>query len=381
MAVPPKTRRDRRFTMIGTELFEWEEWWKCSSAARYLWLAIYASPDSKTSVPGMIRASVRSLAESAHVPPDEVLHSMDELVDEVGLVEYDQERRIIRLTKLPNAIDAPGSGFVVKGWYSRFLTFPQCSIRDAHVGVLHGLAQHGNDHVRQFWDETFGTISVPVKRHRGRKKFDSDTSSPSQPSLFQQSGPGRALDTVTDRQTLATLPHGEGLDTLSRGYVSVSVEGICSPLFSGSEGAREIPGSAPPDGRLRLGTVPLNGLPFSVPELLGALARDSAGRFTPDPFDERLVDALCATIRACEAARVGVDDLHVVGRWFAAGGLEFRSDLGPVWAAKPGNLIDAVGQARQWLTSGTDKVTGSRKDSRRVEPAPASAFGSGRRRI
>ncbi len=372
----------QRFTMIGTEVFEWDKLMDCSSSARYLWFAIYASGDAKNSVPAMLRATVRSLAEAAHIQPDEALASMDELV-KAGLLEYDQALRIIRLTALPNAVDAPSSFKVVKGWWTRFHAFPVCPMRDSHVAVLHSLAEQASEkakeEIRRVWDETFGTIVVPVKRHRGRRMFDSDTSTEAQPSLF---GSAPALDAVTDRQTSATSPPGYPIDGVSIPPVSVSVWGIGSVSSGSGAAVEQISGSA---GRLRLGTVPLTGLPFSVADLLHAIAADSAGRFAPAPCDERLVDALCATIRACEAEQVGVDDLRVVGQWMAAGGLAFRSDLGPGWAAKPGHVLDAVAQSRVWAGQGKAPVGhptgGPRRDSRRAEPAPASAFGSGRRRI
>lgn len=367
---------DRRFTMVGVEMFEWEPLWRVSAASRFVWFSIFASPESKNSVPGMIRGSVRSLGESLHLDPTTVLDAMDELT-EAGLLEFDQERRIIRLTKLPDGIDAPPNGNVIKGWYTKFLAFPDCPIRNSHVEVLCQMAQGAqNDHARESWSATFAGVEIPVRRHRGRKKFDSDTSTSVQPSLFtpvdnsvDNSGSSPASELAPEhsepeinniRKGIETLSH-----TLSKPPVSVSVKGI---------GTLSSPDSGESIGRARLEPVPLPALPFSVVDMLDTIAAESDGRFAPKPIDERLQDALCATIRACEAAEVGLEDLRAVGRWFASGGLEFRSDLGPVWVAKPGNLIDAVAQARVQGGRG-------RASPRRVEPAPASAFGSGRRQI
>jgi hypothetical protein len=86
--------------------------------------------------------------------------------------------------------------------------------------------------------------------------------------------------------------------------------------------------------------------------MLVQLAEASGGRYHP-AVREGLHAALCATIGALDAARVGSEDLAAVGRWIA------RADVGigtipgdprsrlSVWASGPGNVLAALERAHE----------------------------------
>ncbi len=405
-------QHDGRHTKLGSGVYDWEPFARLSIAARFVWLYLYSGPESRLALPGLVRASVRSLAEAAHIGADECLRALDEMV-EAGLVEVDVERRIIRLTQFPDRHEHAYNGNVVRGWFTRFRAFPDCPLRNAHVETLRALME-GQDapSVVEAWTETFASVQIPAKRRRGRQRFDSDTSTPSQPSLFTGSGPDVAVvaNGVPPHQTdqnstvpvTVSKPIGTGLGRVStssspdlRAQDVPSVEEVTSMVNAAMFGTAPARGSdvqeapidtsaaayaAPLPARPSLGLVPPPAdLPFTPADLVAELAVESAGRFMATALDTRLLDALCATIRSCAANGLGLADVRVAGRWLAAGGLAFRRDLGPVWAAKPNNLLEAIGWAGKWRNEGEKPLS---SPGRRAEPTPASAFGpSGRRAL
>lgn len=112
-------------------------------------------------------------------------------------------------------------------------------------------------------------------------------------------------------------------------------------------------------------------MPFTVAELLKALDESSGGRFRGSgPFDRRLGSPITAVIRELDAQGLGLDDVRQVGQWLADGGMAYRTDLGPLWLAKTGNLIDAIAQARMVPAA---PATKPRPVLRLVAPVPAPA--------
>lgn len=347
------------FTMLGNEVFTWERLLPVKIVARYFWIALYTSV--RRVLPGLWVGGLPTLGDAAKMQPDDVIVALDNLLEH-ELVEYDRKREVLRLTEFPDRTYRPDNGRAIKGLYNRFRCVPDCDIRNAHVETLKWLLDDPtrpvkDDHARA-WSETFGLVTVPPPRKRGvRRLLDSDTSNPFQVSLF--ASPSEKVihppkpDTHTDTHR--------------------------SKIYDLRSSSSDLGESKPRANTLALVPLP-EDLPFSVPEMLEAVAAESAGRFAAGPVDERLADALCATIRACASAEVGVADLRVVGRWLAQGGLAYRTDLGPSWAAKPGELLTALGAARCWEAAGGQPIgaTGRRLPAR-VEPAPVGAHGTGRR--
>jgi hypothetical protein len=363
---------------IGGEVANWPPLRAAGLPARWLWISLYIS--QRRSLPGLFVAGLPAIADVAKMTPDDCLLALDELIADRDLVEYDREREVLRMTEFPDRFERPANGRHIRSWWTRFRAVPDCAIRNAHIRTLEWLLDDPThpptqDHAKA-WSETFGTVQQPVHRHRGvRRLLDNDTSTKVQPGLFQKpeelsSTPPNSIPyairyTDTHRSTI----YDPRSDLSSSGESNGRAESLQQEQISAQ--------------RPQLGLVPLpDDLPFSISDALACIASGSDGRFAAGPIDDRLVAGLSATLIACGKASVNQDDLRLVGRWLAAGGLAYRSDLGPLWIAKPGALLEAVGQARQWRERGEPKLggTGSRSLPA-AQPAPNTAFTSGRKTL
>lgn len=382
---------DVPYTRISGEILNWDRFRPLRVPARFLYIALSISP--RRALIGLWNAGVGTIADVAKMQPDDALVALDELL-EADLIEFDRAREVLRLTEFPDRSERPQNGRYIRHLWTRFRAVPQCQIRDAHVHSLRWLLEDPlrpptEDHVKA-WSETFGTISVPPQRRRGvRRLLDSDTSTSAQGSLFTNptaivsiaTKPDTVCDTVSDTHRSEIIDLGSG--SLRSGSPPLALSAGSGSESTGHATAPatvQIPGQAEA-ARTPLTLVPLpEELPFSTADMLTAIASESGGRFAPGPVDSRLVPAILETIRRCHEAEVGLDDLRDVGRWLAAGGLGYRSDLGPVWVAKPGALFDAVGLARVWKAKGGG-VVGYHGGSPRQEPAPVGAHSTGKRRL
>lgn len=367
------------FTKLGGELFAWPRLRACSGLTRYLWIVLYASP--RRAIQGLWHAGLPTIADIAKLTPDDTLSSLDQLLDH-ELIEFDRTREVLRLTELPDRMERPQNGKHILSMWTRFRSVPECQVKNAHVRLLEWLMDEPTADHASAWSKTFATVAIPPPRRRGvRHLLDSDTATAHQPSLFTK--PSENVRPTTDGDTVCHTV-SDTVQSMIYDLRSLSTSGEEMQFQSGSEASAQSNAIALQE----LAPVPLMslvplggdlaGLPFDAPTMLANIAAESAGRFADSPLDGRLLDALYATIRSCAEQQVGLADLRVVGKWLASGGLAFRSDLGPVWIAKPGNLLDAVGQSRAWVARGSPSIG---TVDRRAEPAPSSAFGRGRRQI
>lgn len=197
------------FTRLGSTIWDWEPWTELEAPERMLWLALYTSAEAKRHVPGLWQGGIPSMADAARMRPDDVIYSLDRLL-EVGLVEYDPKPRVLRLCSLPDAGEYPSNGKVIRSWWTRFSTVPECPVRDAHVQTILWILETGSkasgksisdDHANA-WRDTFARITIPSPRRRGvRRLADSDTGTQAQPSLF---GP-----------PVASVPSSNGIEPIS----------------------------------------------------------------------------------------------------------------------------------------------------------------------
>lgn len=197
------------FTNISTALWQWEPFRRLERdaddvvgrTAKLLWLALYTAPESKAYVPGIFCGSATTLAESASMPVDVVRSCLDRLIED-DLIEMDIQRRIIRMTVLPDCGESPANGRAIRGWWRRFQNVPECTIRDNHVSVLRWILDEwcrrngkalSNDHAVA-WTETFGRLPAPSPRRRIPKHVQTD--------LFTaNSGSGSAKQEIKDLDT------------------------------------------------------------------------------------------------------------------------------------------------------------------------------------
>jgi hypothetical protein len=181
------------YTRLGGNLWDWQPWVTLDSAsARLLWLGLYTTPEARRICPGLWHGSPVAMAEAARMPLQDALSALDALLER-EMVEFDPKTRVLRLCELPDAGEFPDNGNCLRGWWNKFRTVPQCTIRDAHIRTIRWIMDTGAaDKARalshshnEAWAQTFGTIPIPSVRRRGVKTVScSDTSTPAQPSLF-----------------------------------------------------------------------------------------------------------------------------------------------------------------------------------------------------
>lgn len=338
-------------TRLGSALWNWEPFTQLAAGAQILWLALYTTAEAKRVVPGLWHGSITTMAEASHKPVDDTRENLDRLL-EADMVEFDVKLRVLRLTALPDAGESPANPNVLRGWFRKFQTVPACPVRDSHVVVIRWLMdQWSRDSGKavtqgheQAWTETFGRIAIPAPRRRGvRRLTESDTSTPTQPSLFQ---PLRPLGTVPQLDAVAVraLPERSSVDnsdhlhqfnnsghseTVTQTVSKPSGEGSGSGLGSGSPDLRSEGGG----GRDR---DPLDAVLALVGEVLGgnwSVAQESPERFA---LQEQI-------------AQLGILDLVTLGRWMRATRLSAGGarDL----LAVPGRLIAACMAAAQWTAA------------------------------
>lgn len=139
------------------------------------WLYLLTGPESQF-LPGVLRASPTSiLAEGLRcLTPDDGQAAMAELAKS-GLVQVDPVHRIIRIPNVPRH-GPPGNGNVLRGWYRKWLTLPDCDLKLKHVDSIREpvdrhIAQANNRgdqrkavHWREVWDDTFGLVRFTTSR-------------------------------------------------------------------------------------------------------------------------------------------------------------------------------------------------------------------------
>jgi len=183
------------FTRLGSSLWDWPPFVNLEhDSARVLWLALYTSSEAKRHAPGLWQGGIPTMADASRQHPDVVIKSLDELLAK-DMVEYDRGMRVLRLCALPDAGEYPSNGKVIRAWWTRFRSVPECGVRDAHVPTLRWILDAGarmsgrgiSQHHEEAWRDTFGTVSIPAVRHRGvRRLAENDTGTQVQPSLFSE---------------------------------------------------------------------------------------------------------------------------------------------------------------------------------------------------
>lgn len=171
-----------RYTSLGTNLWNWEPWTKLESpVSRLLWIALYTSPSAKRLPPGLYSGSINALADESHIDGDSVRKALDDLRG-ANLIEWDQGRRLVRLTQFPDALERATNGSHLRGWWNAFRTIEVCRLRDSHVTALRWLLEQGviTDKMEEAWQETFGHPTHGVKAHPAKRSGPI----PAQSSLF-----------------------------------------------------------------------------------------------------------------------------------------------------------------------------------------------------
>jgi hypothetical protein len=326
------------YTNLGAGLWSWDPFVRLERhhedvigrCTKLFWLALYTTPEAKMVVPGMFVGSVTTMAEASGMPVDSVRVYLDRLLED-DLVEYDIERRVLRMTQLPDCGESPSNGRAIRGWWRRFDTVPRCTVRDAHVTVLRWILDEwsrrngkpiSNDHA-QAWSETFGRISVPPVRRRATR--------PVQTSLFSASG---SLD-----------PKFNMLDT-NKCSTSVGLDPDTDPDTDQDQDLRSEGGMG--GGRLVLMPMPA----FDADDLAETLSTATGGRF-PKALTRSARQALGAAISAAGASARGEGVLALLGEYIAR---HASQKVTPEIVTAPGWLEITIEQAQVWRAEAQAKI-------------------------
>lgn len=376
------------YTSVGSSLWEWERFveLKCDDGtpdypARNLWMAFYTSAAAKrVGVPGLWHGAISSMADAARMPPGDAVSALDALLEH-EMVEFDTKTRVLHLTAFPDCCESPANGKVIRAWWKRFGSLPECAVRDAHVTILRWLLDEWSrtrgkpisaDH-ETAWRETFGHIAIPAPRRRGvRRLCDSDTSNSAQTSLFASSDTvshtvstdGRPHDSMGAVDNSASLRQSNKNSPMDTVYVPSGsrIPDLGSRILEEAEGSRPLTSgsiptpSMPPnerssdhDQRPRLSLVPA----FTLQQLLVALA-DGFGATASRELAAASQDALRRAVENLGTFAAVEADLALLRDWVASGGVR-RLD-GPAvaragfvgWICEGSNMARAITCAREW---------------------------------
>jgi hypothetical protein len=316
------------YTRLGATVFDWPPFFERSMEARNLWLALYASPQSKKGIPGLFHGGVGALSEAARMGAGPAIEALRELV-EAGVAEHDERRRVIRMTTLPDKLEKPANGKVLKMFWNRWKDFPDSHLKYNHIATVFWLceellANHKKPEHQKTWEETFGTIPVDKWNAVDKCLTVTDTVStatPSQPSLFSATSP--KVLTVTDTVGLTHQERYKAQGTKHK----VSSSGL------------------PPS--------------MTVADILDAVQRTAAGRVAVEPLAPHVGERLWEVASQCDEQGISIQDIELAGEWLASGGLDYRDDLDAKWLSY--DLFSAVANGRKWDKAGRPVVGKGRK--------------------
>lgn len=359
-----RKRNQDPYAILATGIAAWAPLTECSIAARWAWVAMWASAEMRRCCVGLFPGGVSLFADVCRIPFGDAVGVLDELVQR-SLVEHDPVNRIIRFLTLPSRACRPANGSVLNGWWGGFKLLPVCAVRDRHVPLIEWLCEPFTDDHRNVWEDTFGTVQRVVE--------NSDASY----TVYQVPDPSSNQRNLFDSRGLVhRVGHGVSIST----PISIST----SPE---REHEREgYPQAADgPEPYLAEGTDPgLRPLTLTSAAMLNAIAGASGGRFGADLVDSRLRPQLDSVAAECSLAGVTLADLDLAGRFLHAGGLAHRDDLGASWATRPGNVMSLVSSARRWQKGelrAEPRRRGEGDVEEQREPAPISAFKTGLRAL
>lgn len=317
------------YTRLGGNLWDWQPWVSLENpTARLLWLALYTTPEARRICPGLWHGSPVSMSEAARLPLHDTLTALDSLLA-AEMVEFDPKVRVLRLCELPDTGEYPSNGNILRGWWNRFHTVPQCAIRDAHIRTIRWIMDQGavdkgvalSHHHHDAWGQTFGTIPMPVVRRRGVKRVaDSDTSTSVQPGLFPQTGPIPARSGSDDGGYPQVCVSPVNNSAVLRQSNEIRAPETVPERLGEGEGEGEIWISSgvrndPPD-RSRSENVPRLTLvpPYTVAQALEVLR--STGRYD-NLYDEMHMASVQRAHAQWLSARVELDDLRLFASYGA----------------------------------------------------------------
>jgi len=330
------------FTRLGSSLWDWEPWVALPCAPRILWLALFTSGEAKRHAPGLWQGGIPSMADAAKLPGDEVVTALDALIER-GMVEYDSKYRVLRLCELPDAGEYPSNGKMIRGWWTRFRSVPECGVRDAHVVTLRWILDTGArlsgkevsaDH-ENAWRDTFARVAIPPPRRRGvRRLADSDTSTHTQPSLFGSpsipallAGNGIAPSGEQDypQESLASVDNSAALHQPNKIRAPETVSDTVSDTNRIPDPRSQIPEIWISSGERDRGRGDRAPLTLVPPYTLADVLRELAQGLWDPQYDRTHQNALSALLAVWVAGRVTLDDFVVLAKYSVHSGVRMNA--------------------------------------------------------
>lgn len=178
MSIDPRMWDDERFVAL-------------SDLEQNLWTFLLAGPLTVGGVPGLIVGGPASFAEGMRRDAGKVRAALAKLVA-VGLVEHDEERRLVRIGNAPK-YKPPGNANVVRGWFRRWRLLPESPLKYQHVEALEKVCAKYQD----AWADSFGSVDLGKVF---RKPFERSSESHG-PSLSKETRSSTSAETETSTGT------------------------------------------------------------------------------------------------------------------------------------------------------------------------------------
>ena len=351
-----------RYTNVGPSLFDWPPYHALSFPSRCLWLGLYASAEAKRVLPGLFHGGRSVMAEAAAMSVIDVDSSLRELCDR-RLVTHDPMSRLTAFLALPDRGERPCNGRSLKMFWARWRDLPEAYPKYHWVSLLSWLCEPMTTDHLNVWQTTFATVDT-VKLtnsdtphnalHPGSKLStgsELSTGGASQQELFYSKSPTCETELSTGESDLST---GEP-EIVRKDVVADTVRHtpryryVVSGIPEGGSGGISAGGHNGLDGPRGTNGIPLS---FTVKDLCEVLEKSSEGRVLCGVIDPRSGPTLRDTVSTLEGLGMGLSEVDLAGRFLAAGGISYRTDLDAKWAGQPGNLVGVISQAKRWEKDG-----------------------------
>lgn len=156
--------------LVAPSMWDDPQFLGTSRDTRLVWLYLLTGHES-TLIPGLLRATVSSIADGMRFSIEETHLALQSLI-KIRFIEFDAAMRLLRIPEAPK-YSPPGNWQVLMGWYRRWLATPESTLKHVHVRSLHAPVarlmqvaldsgdQKKADGWRKAWDNTFGKIPLP----------------------------------------------------------------------------------------------------------------------------------------------------------------------------------------------------------------------------
>lgn len=316
--IEPRMWDDERFSALTPE-------------AKLTWVCILTGPHT-SSLPGLSVCGAASLSETLRYGIDTVSKAIGEL-EASGLVVVNKSARVLCVPNAPK-YNPCANAKVLKGWLSLWQNIPECAEKYMHIANLLKSLDIKQAWVTTAWEQTFGTVSVPLR-------YGIDTVSITKAQAQAGAPPQARVPPYppTPAEARTEEPARGSEDPPAAQSQALTAEALVWALRARAAGAPRVLLGASGDPRVLL----------ALGEALDGLSRGPLG------------------------AATGIHE--VLGDWLVAGSQGWREvgrELGVRELCQPGKLAELVEQALAWDAAGRPRIVHG--NAKRRGPAPPSRF-------